>query len=220
MRKQRPRGTITREAILDAGLSIVDRVGIAGLTIRAVAKQVGAPPMSLYSHFTNKDELLDLMSGETIRRLYPDQGHATWQLELFALCQHMRAQLLQHPRWTPLLSRPAAPVDVTVRERILALMVGDRIAPETAFSALSAASLSSVGFVLAELTLRGPEGGSSIEQRYEHLRQWSLDAPDQPVTRASVAGVPKLDLDATFSFALQALIRGFEAERAPAGLGS
>src|ERR1700753_1666688 len=97
MRRQRPRGTITQDAVTDAALVILDRSGVDGLTIRAVARQVGAPPMSLYSHFENKEQLLDLMYAEIVRRMYPDQGHGTWQSELFALCQHIRALLLEHP---------------------------------------------------------------------------------------------------------------------------
>jgi AcrR family transcriptional regulator len=69
MRRQRPRGTITQDAVIDAALTIVDRAKVDGLTIRAVARQVGAPPMSLYSHFANKEQLLDLMYGELVRRM-------------------------------------------------------------------------------------------------------------------------------------------------------
>jgi DNA-binding transcriptional regulator YbjK len=47
MRKQRPRGTITRDAVVSAGLVVADRDGVEQLTIRAVADQVGAPAMSL-----------------------------------------------------------------------------------------------------------------------------------------------------------------------------
>jgi AcrR family transcriptional regulator len=210
MRKQRPRGTTTREAVLDAALAIVDRAGIDGLTIRAVARQVGAPPMSLYSHFANKEELLNLMYGEVVHRLYPDQGHATWQEELFALCQHIRSVLLEHPRWTPLLARPVSPVNVPVRERILSLMIAFGLAPEAAFVALSGAALSTTGLVLTELALRNPEGTSNLDQRYEKIRTWADTAEGAAATRAGTAPRPKLDLDGVFSFMLRALIRGLE----------
>src|SRR5689334_14159989 len=149
MRNQRPRGTTTSEAVLSAALAIVDRAGIEGLTIRAVARQVGAPPMSLYSHFSNKEELLDLMYGEIVRRMYIDQGFPSWQEELFVLCKNVRSVLLEHPRWTQLLARPISPVAVPVRERLLSLMTRDGLTPEGAFTALSGALLSTTGFVLA-----------------------------------------------------------------------
>ena len=68
MRRQRPRGTTRPEAVVDAALKVVDEVGVDGLTIRAVAGLVGAPPMSLYTHFDNKEGLLDFMNAEISRR--------------------------------------------------------------------------------------------------------------------------------------------------------
>src|SRR5689334_14514452 len=198
MRNQRPRGTTTSEAVLSAALAIVDRAGIDGLTIRAVARQVGAPPMSLYSHFSNKEELLDLMYGEIVRRMYIDQGLPTWQEELFALCKHIRSVLLEHPRWTPLLARPVSPVSVPVRERILALMAKGGMAPELAFTALSGAALSSMGFVLTELTLRNSQGTTDVEQRYARIRNWASTSADAPATRAGTAARSKLDLERVF----------------------
>ncbi len=211
MRKQRPRGTTTRDAVLNAALAIVDRSGVDGLTIRSVARQVGAPPMSLYSHFANKEELLDLMYGEVVRRLYPDQGQATWQDELLALCRHMRGVLLEHPNWTPLLARPVVPTNVPVRERILSLMTADGMAPDVAFAAMSGAALSTTGLVLTELALRNPERTSDIEKRYERIREWASTAEEAPATRAGMVR-PKFDLERVFLFTLRALIRGLERE--------
>ncbi len=214
MRRQRPRGTITQEAVVNAALAIVDRDRVEGLTIRAVAREVGAPPMSLYSHFVNKEQLLDLMYGEIVRRLYPDQGNASWQSELLALCRHIRAVLLEHPHWTELLARGTTPLDVPVRERILAMMVAEGMTPELAWTALSGAALSSTGFVLAELTMRSQNGASSIEQRHEALRERTQPAVDAPVPPAAVA--PSFDLDAVFAFTLRALVEGIAMIPAPA----
>lgn len=216
MRRQRPRGTITQDAVIDAALIIVDRAKVDGLTIRAVARQVGAPPMSLYSHFANKEQLLDLMYGEIVRRMYPDQGHTTWQSELFALCQHIRSVLLEHPNWTPLLSRPVAQHAVPVRERTLAMMVSDGMPPDVALMAFSGAVLSSIGFVLGELTLRTSEGESSLAQRYERLREWSETTEDAPVTSSAMAKTERYDPDAVFLFALRALVQGISVPRASA----
>jgi AcrR family transcriptional regulator len=216
MRRQRPRGTITQDAVIGAALAIVDRDRVEGLTIRAVAREVGAPPMSLYSHFVNKEQLLDLMYGEIVRRLYPDHGTTTWQSELLALCRHIRTVLLEHPHWTELLARGTTPLDVPVRERILAMMVAEGMSPDLAWTALSGAALSSTGFVLAELTMRGQNGVSSIEQRYERLREWSQTAPDAPTTTAAIAPDRAFDLDAVFAFMLRSLVEGISTRPAPA----
>src|SRR6187455_63643 len=137
MRKQRPRGTTTREAVVNAALKVADRLGLEALTIRGVAEEVSAPPMSLYVHFANKNQLLDLMYAEVSRRMYEDDHLPTWQGELFRLCQRVRGVLIEHPNWASLLSRPTPPLAVPMRERVLALMVADGMSEAQAFKVLS-----------------------------------------------------------------------------------
>ena len=70
----RPRGRpargqgVTRDAILDAALDLLDEDGDAGLTMRALAARLGVTPMSLYHHVTDRAGLLRALSD----RLYGD----------------------------------------------------------------------------------------------------------------------------------------------------
>jgi AcrR family transcriptional regulator len=59
-RTPRERG-LTREAIVDAALAIVDREGLDALTMRAVAQALGTGAASLYAHVDSKDELLEML---------------------------------------------------------------------------------------------------------------------------------------------------------------
>ncbi len=102
MRKQRPRGAITRETVVNAALSLLDKRGVERFTVRALARVVDVPPMSLYTHFANKEELLDLMYTEVSLRIYADEQHPTWQTELFALSKRVLRTLGDHPRWIDL----------------------------------------------------------------------------------------------------------------------
>jgi AcrR family transcriptional regulator len=47
----------TRRAILDAALALTEDVGLAGLSLRQVAKEVGIVPTAFYRHFASIDEL-------------------------------------------------------------------------------------------------------------------------------------------------------------------
>ena len=218
MRQQRPRGTTTREAVIDAALKLVDRVGIEGVTIRAVARLVDAPPMSLYTHFANKDELLNLMYAEVSRRMYVDAGHATWQAELSAFAHHVRRTLLAHPRWASLLSRPAPNVAVPARERILKLMIEAGVSSGEALSALSAVSVVAIGLGLVEITFREPDGGSAFARRYESLRYWLQkedQSSSQPTTREAFSQARRFDIGETFALAIETLIDGLSLTRFP-----
>ena len=213
MRQQRPRGTTTREAVVDAALQIVDRVGIDCVTIRAIARLVNAPPMSLYTHFANKEELLNLMYAEVSRRMYVDAGHATWREELWALAQHLRQTLRQHPRWTPILSRPTPNVAVPVRERILTLMVEAGMTPADALQALSSVVITAIGLTLVELTFREPDGASSLLRRFESLRsrlENDSEAITEPTTRVAFSLAPRFDVEQTFVSSINTLIDGME----------
>lgn len=205
-----------RDCVVNAGLSIVDSVGLEGLTIRAVAKATGAPPMSLYAHFSSKEELLDLIYAEVARRLYADAGHSSWRAELSALCQQSRRVLLDHPRWIPLLSRPAPATLMPQRERLLQLFARDGLAPHVALAAVCSAALMSIGFVLAELSFRDPDGRSSLTTRFERLKTYVEAAPtaaEHPMTQAALVKMPRLDWGDSFTLAVRTFIAGLEAAR-------
>ena len=211
MRQQRPRGTTTRESVVSAALDIVDRVGVDNLTIRAVAGAVGAPPMSLYTHVANKEELLDLVYLEVSRRLYPDSGLPTWQAELSALARHLRTTLLTHPSWTPILSRRVAVVSsVAVRERILKLMVEAGMSADEALAGFTAVVLAVIGLVLVEFTFRAGDGSSALGRRFERLKihfQENEEA-QQPTTRQAFVRSPDFAVERSFELMLTTLISG------------
>jgi len=71
MRKRTPRGMLSRHTVMDAALTLADTSGFHGVTIRALAAQVGVPPMTLYAHFSNKERLLDGMFERALSRLFP-----------------------------------------------------------------------------------------------------------------------------------------------------
>jgi len=52
----RPR-SLTQAAIAAAALAVIDRDGVAGLSMRAVAAELGTGTMSLYRYVADRDEL-------------------------------------------------------------------------------------------------------------------------------------------------------------------
>jgi TetR/AcrR family transcriptional regulator, tetracycline repressor protein len=200
---------------MSAALSVVDQVGLDGLTIRAVAAEAGVPPMSLYSHFANKDALLDLMYAEVACRLYADAEFATWQAAVEGLCHQIRRLLLEHPEWLPLLSRPAAPLAVPLRERILRLLTAAGLAPEEALASITRASLISIGLVMVELAFCEPGGDSRLAERFDRLKKAAVDDPsfahEDPVTRSAFARMRALDLGESFARSIEIFILGLEA---------
>ncbi|WP_106324532.1 TetR/AcrR family transcriptional regulator [Actinoplanes italicus] len=88
---------LTKDAILQAALRIVDADGVAALSMRKLAGELGVNPMSIYHHVENKAALLD-----GITRLVTDGarhvvvGEGTWQEQLRHLAYEFRALSLAH----------------------------------------------------------------------------------------------------------------------------
>lgn len=217
MRQQRPRGSTTRDVVVGAALDVVDSVGVDALTIRAVARAAGAPTMSLYTHFANKEELLDLMYAEISRRLYPDSGEPSWQAELRSLGLHMRQTLVQHPQWMPLLSRHARPLVVPVRDRVLKMMIESGIAAAEALQSLASVFFVVLGLCLMELQFRRPDGSSELSRRFERLRaefgERGQGPSGEPTSREAFGKLPELTVEDSFELSLETLIVGIAALR-------
>ncbi|MFC9930395.1 TetR family transcriptional regulator [Streptomyces sp. NPDC127190] len=53
------RGRLSRPLVLGAAVALVDRAGLAALTMRALAADLGVEPMALYRYVDGKEALLD-----------------------------------------------------------------------------------------------------------------------------------------------------------------
>ena len=53
------RETLSRDRIMRGALAVADAGGLAALTIRSLATELGVKPMAVYHYVANKDEILD-----------------------------------------------------------------------------------------------------------------------------------------------------------------
>ena len=71
---------LKREAIVSAAVAIADREGLAAVSIRRVAAELGIRPMSIYTHVASKDDLVDLMLDQVIAEaLVPEPLPEDWR---------------------------------------------------------------------------------------------------------------------------------------------
>ncbi|MEO8702068.1 MAG: TetR/AcrR family transcriptional regulator C-terminal domain-containing protein [Kofleriaceae bacterium] len=103
------RKPLTRETILDAAIVILDRDGMAGLSMRRLGAAVGVEAMSLYNHVPNKDALLDGIHERILLSLDAPIHARTWQSFVRQHALALHRALLAHPNAIPLFAtRPAA----------------------------------------------------------------------------------------------------------------
>lgn len=211
MQKRGPRGRLTRERIVTAALAVADRDSLDALTIRSVAAFVGAPPMSLYTHVSSKEELLNLMHCEVSRLIYQGEQQPTWQTELLALCLRTRRTLLEHPRWLPLCLRRYAPIPVMpARDRLLSLMTSDGMSLQEAFRTLMSVMTTAVAHAMVQVETEGPDSKPVLATRIEQTRKQLTGVSEEALTstQKAVLNLRGFDLDEAFEFTARALIAG------------
>jgi AcrR family transcriptional regulator len=94
---------IDRGAVLRCGLQISDELGLAAVTMNAVAARLEVTPMALYRHVTNKGDLLDGLVELLLGELPPVTVQASWQEQLTGLTRALREVARRHPAAFPLL---------------------------------------------------------------------------------------------------------------------
>ncbi|MFD9071020.1 TetR/AcrR family transcriptional regulator [Streptomyces lasiicapitis] len=99
----RPR-RIDPEAIVDVARRILQEEGVAALSMRRVAKEIGATPMALYHHVRDKDELLMLTLAGTAATLPRPELPEDPRDRLLAVSLHMHGILLRLPWVVEVLS--------------------------------------------------------------------------------------------------------------------
>jgi AcrR family transcriptional regulator len=156
------RTPLTKARVLDAALRIVDRDGLDGLSMRKVARALGAGAMSLYHHVADKetllDELVDLVFAEI--SLPPDD--TDWRA---AMRQRMRSAedvLRRHPWAIALMESRARPGPANLRQReaMLALLrrAGFSVVAATHAQWVLDSYLYGYALQLATLPFEGAEG--------------------------------------------------------------
>jgi AcrR family transcriptional regulator len=99
----RPR-SVSPTRLAAAALAVIDRDGLTGLTMRAVATELGLTTMALYRYVADRDELEALMVEEVLRPLDTTPPPAQpWPEQLRILVERVRATVGRHPGVVPLL---------------------------------------------------------------------------------------------------------------------
>jgi AcrR family transcriptional regulator len=101
--RRRPRATrgpkpaLTVERIVEAASGLADAEGIAGLSMRRVADELGVGAMTLYRYVPGKAELLDVMLDTVYGELPRREVDGDWRAKLDEVARENRELYLRHP---------------------------------------------------------------------------------------------------------------------------
>jgi len=165
------REPISREAIVAAAIGLLDREGLAALSMRRLGEQLGAGAASLYWHVGSKDGLLDLVLDELIGEVeIPDADPARWQEQLKETAKSQRRVSLRHPYLVRIsIGRiPMGPNALRCSERTLAILRAGGLPPRLAVQGYLLLIDTVNGFTMDET---GVEDGSAPKLDPDELQK-------------------------------------------------
>jgi TetR/AcrR family transcriptional regulator, tetracycline repressor protein len=200
---------LTLEAILDAGMALLDARGAAALTMRNVADSLGCKQASLYRHVRNREELVTLLADRGVRvASAPPPADLDWADQAAWSARLFRDHLRRHPGLASLLhgTERLGPHSLAGVEYALELFTGAGMSPRLAAAAAYSLATFVVGSVQFNL---GLDASDAAESRHRQQLYASRDAAAFPLLVRHADVLAQVGNDDEFEIGLGALITGF-----------
>ncbi|MER6946959.1 TetR/AcrR family transcriptional regulator [Nonomuraea sp. NPDC000554] len=202
----RPR-SLTPDQLASAALTVIDRDGLAGLSMRAVAQQVGMSTMALYRYIDDRGELERLVVEQVLGTVdtTPPATGGSWPDRIEIMVDRLRGIVGAHPWVVPLV--------IAHRHRSISVLRWS----ETVAGILAEAGLDGrkrvialrclLAYVIGAIQLEhlGPLVGAGTQAIAD------LSRTEFPHMAATAAYAHLVDADEEFHGGLTNLLRGMEA---------
>jgi AcrR family transcriptional regulator len=173
---------LTRERVVEAAIGLAERDGLAELSMRRLAAELGAGTMSLYNHVADKEDLFDGMVEHVLAPVRIASSD-DWREVVATWATDSRAALLDRLDLIPLVVSPQRLDHLgRISRAVAAELVRAGLEPRAAATTVRVVGRYFAGAVL-------------------------LDAP-----RLRLGGVGREKLDETFAIGLHALLAGLGSE--------
>lgn len=206
------------EQYVATAVTVADTEGMAAVSIRRVANDLGSGTATLYRYITNRDELVDLMVDAAQGEDCLSELTRAWRTDLGAVAQGLRATLLRHP-WLAgeLVGRPSLGPNA-LRRSESALRAAMALTPDItlASQALSVMHAYVLGAVATEQAARLAQQRTGMTEE-----QWQrsagpyisgvIAAGEHPMVARRVLEAEEIDPDVAFAFGLDCVLDGLAA---------
>ncbi|MFC7819145.1 MULTISPECIES: TetR/AcrR family transcriptional regulator [unclassified Streptomyces] len=206
------RAPLDRRRVADTALKLLNEVGLDGLTLRAIARELDVKAPALYWHFEDKQALLDEMATEMFRRMVAGTAldpADSWRERLLKANRGLRAALLGYRDGAKVFSgsRFTGAVHAERMEDDLRLFTAAGLTLPQAVRATTTAYLFTLGFVTEEQGVHPLPGerreGYDLDERARLMA-------DHPLTAQAGAEI-FTDYDRHFEEGLALVIAGIGA---------
>jgi len=203
---------LTREKVLRAAVGLADAGGIAGLSMRALGRQLGVEAMSLYNHVANKDDLLDGIVDMVIGEIELPALDADWRDAMRARAVSARQAFARHPWAAPLIDSRVSggPARLRYFEAVIGVLRRAGFTVDLAARAFSLIDSYIYGFGRQSLNMASGDGGGT-QAAEAFLAALPADAfPYLAEMAAAHAANPGYDEAADFAFGLNLILDGLQ----------
>jgi AcrR family transcriptional regulator len=215
MKKQarRPWGSLTREAVIEGALELVDIEGLEALSMPRLARHLGTGVMTLYGHVANKADLVDALAERVLADLETVDGQpGDWDRDIAEHMHRLRQVVLRHPTLGAVLAARGLTTPSVFRnlEAGLGLLRSAGFDRRTAVQIYYALLTYTLGFLAWEIPR------IHRQPRAAYAQQWrsalgALPATEYPTLHELAEELPDAASENQFDAGLNALLRGFSA---------
>jgi DNA-binding transcriptional regulator YhcF (GntR family) len=213
---QAPEQELTQARIVHAAIGIADAEGLAAVSMRRVATELGVATMSLYRHVPSKDQLVLLMADAVFGEAdFPQPPPPGWRAQLELVAREQWAISRRHPWIARVISltRPTpTPNGMAYTEWAMRAVDGLGLDPSTMlYVAITLAGYVQATAVNLESDVEAEQDTGITSDEWRQSQGKTL-APVLASGRfpmlSNLATQPDLGLDRLFEFGLQLLLDG------------
>lgn len=198
-------------------MELADRDGVEAVSMRKLAHDFGADPMSLYRYVRGKDDLLGAMADAVVSGIRADPGDGRWDERMRRIILSARAHVARHPWSARILEgrdepTPAALVHLN---RVVGIMRDGGFSLDLAHHALHVLGSRVLGFS-QDLFDDAPDVRPSPAVAAAQAALWVDSLPHlAELTMAASHDGPLggCDDDEEFAFSLDLILDGLERRR-------
>lgn len=202
--------SLTLSGIAAAALTVLDRSGLDGLTMRAVATEMQVGTMSLYRYVESREQVEELAVDLVLAGVDVDAPEgASWAEQVTVLASRVREVVAAHPGVAPLLlaRRHSSPASQAWGEAVLRALADGGF--EGADRVVAFRTLLAYVFGAVQVEHHSPVSGSGTAALAE------LPADRFPMLTATAASALRMRPEDEFRLGLAVVLRGLGDGGAP-----
>ena len=201
---------LSAEKITLSALELLDREGLAALSIRRLAAELKVSPKSLYHYFPTKEDLLQEAYTTILKELdVPKLGSETWQEGFKRLAKSLRQTMRRHSGFVSyyLHGRRVSTAELDIYEALYQLLRRAGVPHHIVTQYGSVLVLFLVGFCLAELN------GNFAPEVFHRRKAFAQAQPERfPMALSLRMPDSAQDSEDFFQIALDIMLAGITAQ--------